>query len=52
MEKVRFSFLELKRECFKILKNERGLEEDYILLLDRAIEHLWFKSSAEYEGKK
>ncbi len=52
MEKERFSFLELKRECFEILKNERGLEEEYILLLDRAVEHLYFKNGAEYEGQK
>lgn len=52
IEKVRFSFLELKKECFEILKNEKGLEEEYILLLDRAIEHLWFKNGTEYEGRK
>ena len=52
MEKERFSFLELKRECFEILKNEKGLEEENILLLDRAIEHLYFKNGAEYEGRK
>lgn len=52
IEELRFSFLELKREWFEILKNERGMEEEYILLLDRAIEHLWFKNSAEYEGRK
>ena len=52
MEKERFSFCELKRECFEILKNERGLEEENILLLDRAIEHLYFKNGAEYEGQK
>ena len=52
LEKERFSFLELKRECFEILKNERGLEEEYVLLLDRALEHLYFKNGAEYEGRK
>ena len=51
-EEKRFSFLELKRNCLEILKNERGFDEENLLLLDRAIEHLWFKSSAEYEGKK
>ena len=51
-EKERFSFVELKRECFEILKNERGFDEDDVLLLERAIEHLWFKNGAEYEGKK
>ena len=52
MEKLRFSFFELKRDCFEILKNERGIEEEYVLLLDRALEHLWFKNEAEYEGRK
>ena len=52
MEKFRFSFFEFKRDCFEILKNERGLEEEYVLLLDRALEHLWFKNEAEYEGRK
>ena len=52
MEKERFSFMELKRECFEILKSEKGLEEEYVLLLDRALEHLWYKSNAEYEGRK
>ena len=52
IEKLRFSFLDLKKECFEILKNERGLEEEYVLLLDRAIEHLWFKNEVEYEGRK
>ena len=47
---MRFSFLELKRESLEILKNERGMKEDDILLLDRALEHLWFKNSGEYEG--
>ena len=51
-EKARFSFLDLKKECFEILKKERGLEEEYLLLLDRALEHLWFKNEAEYEGQK
>ena len=46
------SFLDLKKECFEILKKERGLEEEYVLLLDRALEHLWFKNEAEYEGRK
>ena len=49
-EKMRFSFLELKRESLEILKNERGMKEDDILILDRALEHLWFKNSGEYEG--
>lgn len=52
VEKERFSFMELKRECFEILKSEKGLEEEYVLLLDRALEHLWYKSNAEYEGRK
>ena len=51
-EKERFSFVELKRGCFEILKNEKGFDEDDVLLLERAIEHLWFKNEAEYEGKK
>ena len=51
-EKERFSFVELKRECFEILKNERGMDEEFISLLERAMEHLWFKNEAEYEGQK
>ena len=34
------------------MKNERGIEEEYCLLCDRALEHLWFKSNDEYEGVK
>ena len=52
VEKERFSFSELKRECFEILKNERGIDEELIALLDRSLEHLWFKNEAEYEGRK
>ena len=52
LEKERFSFMELKRGCFEILKNEKGFDDEYILLLDRALEHLWYKSNAEYEGRK
>ena len=44
MEKLRFSFLELKKECFEILKNERGIEEEHLLLLDRAIELFGLKT--------
>ena len=50
--KERNSFLKLKEDCFEKLKNEYSLEEDYILLLDRALEHLWYKNSIEYEGKE
>ena len=52
LEKERFSFMELKRGCFENLKNEKGIDEEYILLLDRALEHLWYKNNAEYEGRK
>lgn len=52
LEKERFSFMELKRGCFEVLKNERGFDDEYILLLDRALEHLWYKNNAEYEGIK
>ncbi len=51
VEKERISFLELKRECFEELKRDYSLEEDYLLLLDRAIDYLWHKENAEYEGK-
>ena len=52
LEKERFSFMELKKGCFEVLKNEKGIDEEYVLLLDRALEHLWFKNEAEYEGRK
>ena len=52
LEKERFSFMELKKDCFEALKNEKGIDEEYVLLLDRALEHLWFKNEAEYEGRK
>ena len=52
MEKERFSFVEFKRECFEIMRNERAIDEEYIALVDRAIEYLWFKNGADYEGHK
>ena len=48
--KERNDFLALKRVCFEKLKNDYKIEEDYVLLLDRALENLWHKSAAEYEG--
>jgi hypothetical protein len=48
----RNSFLKLKEKWFEILKNDKGFEEENISLLDRALEHLWFKKEAEYEGNK
>lgn len=50
--KERNSFLELKKNCFEGLKKEYSLEEDYVLLIDRALEHLWHKRSMAYEGKE
>ena len=52
LEKERFSFCEFKRSCFETLENEKGLDREYCALLDRALEYLWFKSNAEYEGRK
>jgi hypothetical protein len=51
-EKERFSFCELKRECFEALINEKGFDDDEIALLERALEHIWFKNGDAYEGKK
>ena len=51
-EKERKSFLELKGFWFENLKKEKGIDQEEILLLDRALDHLWFKKDAEYEGKK
>lgn len=48
--KERKSFLKLKEDCFEKLRKEYSLEEEYLLLLDRALEHLWFKKKLEYEG--
>ena len=50
--KERNSFLKLKEDCFEKLKNEYSLEGDYILLLDRSLENLWYKKSMAYEGKE
>lgn len=50
--KERNFFLKLKEDCFEKLKGEYSLEGEYIMLLDRALEHLWNKKSIEYEGQK
>lgn len=50
--KERNDFLDLKRDCFEKLKNDFKIEEDYVLLLDRALEHLWSKKEMEYEAHK
>ncbi len=51
-EKKRFSFCELKKECFEILKNEKGFDDEKIALLERGLEYIWFKNGDSYEGKK
>ena len=51
-ESDKFSFFELKRDCFETLKNERGFDEDDITLLERALMQLWFKDRDEYQGEK
>jgi len=45
-------FLTLKRDCLEKLKSEYKIETDYILLIDRALEHLWSRKSIEYEGRE
>ena len=52
MIKERNDFLDLKRDCFEKLKSDFKIEEDYVLLLDRALEHLWSKKEIEYEDQK
>ena len=34
-------FLALKRDCLEKLKSDYKIETDHILLIDRALEHLW-----------
>ena len=51
-EEKRNNFLELKENWFEILKNENGFEDEKISLLERALEHLWYKKESEYEGRK
>lgn len=50
--KERNNYLDLKRDCFEKLKKDYRIEEDYVLLIDRALEHLWHKEQAEYDGIK
>ena len=50
--KERNNFLDLKRDCFEKLKNDFEIEEDYVLLIDRALEHLWSKKEIKYEDQK
>lgn len=51
-ENERKSFLDLKGFWFENLKKEKGMDQEEILLLDKALDHLWFKRGAEYEGQK
>ncbi len=51
-ENERKSFLDLKGFWFENLKQEKGMDQEEILLLDKALDHLWFKRGAEYEGQK
>ena len=52
VEKERNTFLKLKGEWFEIMKKDFSFEDDGVLLIDRALEHLWNKRSAEYEGRE
>lgn len=51
-EKDMFYFLKIMKECFEVLKNERGFSEENIDLINRALQYLWFRNDATYEDKK
>ena len=50
--KERNSFLSLKEKWLEQLRNDYLMEEEFVLLLERSIESLWSKRSAEYDGVK
>ena len=52
VEKERNTFLKLKGEWFESLKKDFSFEDDGVILIDRALEHLWNKRSVEYEGRE
>jgi hypothetical protein len=50
VEKERNTFLKLKGEWFERMKKDFSFEDDGVILIDRALEHLWNKKSLEYDG--